>query len=74
MACQKSMYLYSGVNDPDRHSSSPLALMEIEARVRVVTMLSSVSFMDEDSPLPLSKDVMRTLLSSFFLVCLSRFI
>jgi hypothetical protein len=68
------MHQYSGVNDLDLHSFVPLALTEIEARVRVITMLPSRFFMDEDSPLPLSKDVMRTLLSSFFLVCLSRFI
>jgi hypothetical protein len=43
-------------------------LTEIEARIRVVTMLSSVSFMDEDSPTPLSQDVMSTLVS-FSLVC-----
>lgn len=68
------MHQYSRVNDLDLHSFVPLMLTEIEARVRVITMLSSRFFMDEDSPLPLSKDVMRTLLSSFFLVCRSRFI
>jgi hypothetical protein len=47
------MHQYSGVDDPDRHSSKHLALTEIEARVKVVTALSSESFMDEDSPLPL---------------------
>jgi hypothetical protein len=37
----RPMYKYSGVNDPDRHSSEPLALSNIEARVKVVTALSS---------------------------------
>lgn len=62
------MHQYSGVDNPDRHSSVPLALMEIEARVRVITTLSSGSFMDEDSPLPLSRDVVSTLVSFFPLV------
>jgi hypothetical protein len=68
MARQKPMYLYSRINDPNRHSSAPLVLTEIEARIRVVTMLSSVSFIDEDSPTPLYQDVMSTLVS-FSLVC-----
>lgn len=62
------MHQYSGVDNPDRHSSVPLALMEIEARVRVITTLSSGSFMDKDSPLPLSRDVVSTLVSFFPLV------
>lgn len=45
------MHQYS--SDPDCHSPEPLALIEIEARVEAVTTLSSGSFMDEDSPLPL---------------------
>lgn len=65
------MHQYSRVNDPDRNSPTPLALLEIEAWVRVVTMLSSRSFMHEDLPPPLSKDVVSTLVSFFFLVCLS---
>ncbi|XP_035815778.1 apomucin isoform X2 [Zea mays] len=56
-ARQRPMHRYSGVNDPDRHSFEPLALSEIEARVKVVTALSSGSFMDEDSPHPLSGKV-----------------
>lgn len=58
------MHRYSGVDDPDRQSSMPLALTDIEARVKVVTALSFASFMDEDSPLRLSKDVACTLVSS----------
>lgn len=46
------MHQYSGVNDLDRHSFVPLVLIEIEARVRVITTLSSRFFMDEDSPFP----------------------
>jgi hypothetical protein len=66
MAYQRLMHQYSGVNDPDRHSSVPLTLTEIKPRVKVVMALSSRSFMNEDSPLPLSKDVMSTLVSSIF--------
>jgi hypothetical protein len=40
-------------SDPDCHSPEPLALIEIEARLEAVTTLSSRSFMDENSPLPL---------------------
>lgn len=58
------MHQYSSVDDPDRQSSMPLALTEIEARVKVVMTLSFGSFMDEDSPLRLSKDVACTLVSS----------
>lgn len=68
MACQKPMHRYSGVNDLDRHSSEPLALIEIEAWVKVIMTLSLGSFMDEDSPLPLSKGVASSLVSFFFLV------
>lgn len=42
--------------------------MYLYSRIRVVTMLSSVSFIDEDSPTPLYQDVMSTLVS-FSLVC-----
>jgi hypothetical protein len=63
-ARQRPMHRYSGVNDPDRHSFEPLALSEIEARVKVVTALSSGSFMDEDSPHPLSGKVSSDLVSS----------
>jgi hypothetical protein len=55
MACQKLMHQYSDINDPDRHSFTPLALSEIEPRVKVVTALSSGSFMDEDFPHSLLK-------------------
>jgi hypothetical protein len=68
MARQKPIYEYSGVLDPDRHSTDPLALSKIEARVRVVIALSSGFFMEEDSPLPLSKDVSSSLVSSLSLV------
>lgn len=44
-----------------------LASIEIEARVKVVTTLSSGSFIDGDSPLPLFKDVVSTVVSSFFM-------
>lgn len=57
------MNQYSGVDDPDRHSPVPLALSKIEARVRVVTTLSSANL-----PPPLSKDVASTLVRPFFLV------
>jgi hypothetical protein len=68
MAHQKSLHKYSGVNDNDCHSFEPLVLTEIEARLNTVTVLSSGTFMDEDSPLPLSKDVVSSLVSSFSLV------
>jgi hypothetical protein len=48
MAHQRPMHKYSGVNDPDRHSTEPLALCKIEARVKVATTLPSGSFMHED--------------------------
>jgi hypothetical protein len=48
------MHQYSGIDDPDHHFSESLVLIEIEARVKVVTTLSSGSFMDEDLRLPLS--------------------
>lgn len=67
-SCQWPMHQYSSVDEPDHHSSMPLALTEIEARVKVVTALSSRSFMDEDSPLLLFKDVMSTLVSFFYMV------
>jgi hypothetical protein len=53
------MHKYYGVNDPDRQSSKPLALSEIEARVKVVTALPLGFFMDEDFPHPLSRRVYR---------------
>lgn len=65
------MHQYSEVNNPNLHSPALLALSEIKARVRVITTLSSRSFMDEDLPPPLSKDVVSTLVSLFFLVCRS---
>ena len=48
MACQRSMLKYYGVNDLNRHSTEPLALCKIEARVKVTTSLPSGSFMHED--------------------------
>lgn len=42
------MHKYFGINDLDRHSSEPLTLSEIEARVKVVIALSLGLFMDED--------------------------
>lgn len=77
-ACQWPMHQYSSVDEPDHHSSMSLALTEIEARVKIVTALSSGSFMDEDSPLLLFKDVVSTLVSFFYmaflLICLSLFV
>jgi hypothetical protein len=49
------MYKYSGINDPDHHSSETLALSEIEAQVKVATALLSGFFMDEDILHPLSR-------------------
>lgn len=78
MARQRLMHQYSSIGDLDRHSFASLALTEIETRVKVVTMLSFGSFMHDDSTLPLSKDVMSTVVISFFvaflLICLSLFI
>lgn len=65
MARKRPMHKYSSVDDPDHHSSVSLALTEIEARVKVVSTLLSRSFMDDGSTLPLSKDVVCTLASSF---------
>jgi hypothetical protein len=42
--------MYSGINDLDRHSTGPLSLSEIEAKVKVITALPSGFFMDEDFP------------------------
>jgi hypothetical protein len=69
MVCQRSMHQYSRVDDHDHHSPARLALSKIEARVKVVTALSSGSFMDEDLLPPVSKDVVSTLVSPFSLVC-----
>jgi hypothetical protein len=69
MVHKRSMYKYSSVQDPDRHSAKPLALTEIEAQVKAVMALSSGSFMDEDSPHLLSKNILSSLVSSF-LFCL----
>lgn len=66
MVRQKPMYQYSSVNDLDHHSFVPLVLTEIEAWVKGVTTLSSGSFMDKDLSIPLSKDVVSSLVSSFF--------
>jgi hypothetical protein len=68
MARQKPMHQYSGVNDPDRHSLMLLALSEIESRVKVVMAPSSGSFMDEDSPHPLHKNVASDLVGFLLLV------
>lgn len=62
------MYKYSGINDPERHSLELLTLTEIEARVKAITVLSSGFLMDENSPLPLSKDIASSLVSYFSLV------
>lgn len=70
MVCQRPMYKYSGVHDPDCHSVESLALSEIETQVRVITTLSSGSLMDTDLPLPLSKHVSSSLVSSVCLVLL----
>jgi hypothetical protein len=51
------MYKYSCVNDPNCHSSEQHQLFEIEARVKVVTALSSRFFKDEDFPNPLSRGI-----------------
>jgi hypothetical protein len=50
MAPLRSMSMYSGINDLDRHSTGPLSLSEIEAKVKVITALPSGFFMDEDFP------------------------
>jgi hypothetical protein len=42
------MHKYSGVNDPDRHSTELLALCKIEARAKVATALPLGSFMHKD--------------------------
>lgn len=68
MARQKPMHQYSGVNDPDRHSLMLLALFEIEARVKVAMAPSSGSFMNEDSPHPLHKNVASDLVGFLLLV------
>lgn len=52
MARGRPMFKYSGLNDSDCHSIEPLALSEIEARVKVITALPSWFFMDEDFPHP----------------------
>jgi hypothetical protein len=54
VAHRRPMYKYSSANDHDCYSSEPLVLSEIEARVKLVTALSSRFFMDEDFPHPLS--------------------
>lgn len=46
--------MYSSVNDPDRGSIEPLTLSEIKARVKVISVLPSEPFMDEDLLHPLS--------------------
>jgi hypothetical protein len=46
------MHKYSSINDPGRHTFESLALSEIEARVKVVTPLSSGFLIDEDFPYP----------------------
>jgi hypothetical protein len=75
MPRQRPMPQYSGIDDPDLHSSVPLVLIKIEVGVKVVTTLSFGSFMDKNLPLPLLKDVVSTLVSSFFVaflpICLS---
>lgn len=68
MAHQRPMHQFSGVNDPFCHAFTPLASSEIEARVRVVTALPSGSFMDEDSPHPLKKNIVCDLVDFLLLV------
>jgi hypothetical protein len=63
MARRMPMHKYSGINNPDCHSSEPFVLSEIEAPVKVVTALSSGFFMDEDFPHPLSWGVPSGLVS-----------
>lgn len=69
MAGQRPMHQYSGVDDPNHQSPMPLALSEIESRIKFVMTLSSGSFMGKDLPPSLSKDVASTLVSPFSLVC-----
>lgn len=57
------MHKYSSVNNPDRHSFEPLTMSKIEARVKVITALSSRFFMDEDFPYSLSQGVPGDLVS-----------
>lgn len=68
MACQKLLYQYSSVNDPNRHSFMSLALSMIEARVKAITALPSGSFMDKDSPHPLRKNIVHDLVGFLLLV------
>jgi hypothetical protein len=63
MACQRSMLKYYGVNDLNRHPTEPLALSEIEARVKVITVLALGFSMDEDFSHPFSRGVPSGLVS-----------
>jgi hypothetical protein len=67
------MHQYFGINDPNRHAFTPLASSKIETRVRVVMTLPLGSFMDEDSPHPLKKNIVCDLVDFLLLVFFALF-